>query len=327
MEALNIQENKIKCGQCGTEFDLSKNKGCPLCGFGREFYEGTKGQRVKGETKIIEISDEFLSIPQNMELMPGTVDKDNQAGVWGSWLMFNDFFSPKFLARVLAWKIKKENSEYIVLNSLIEDAVDIIEKYNLSRFKGFPNRIKEPKNLPKDNAVNRLVNHLLRTAVDMGLFKVEHVTDDGSYVWDKSWREIKITLTKDGLEFARLKNPVFDEGKTEQVLNPEEKEWLISYLKKIDKQGYKEYSTLKEVYEFLKAGNNGKQDLWNWFEDNERYTDYIKRTSIRGKNNPEVLKKQISNYARTFASAKISLLRELGVVRNKRNDYTIVGEL
>ncbi len=321
MEALNIQENKIKCGQCGTEFDLNKNLGCPLCGFGRELHKGAKIPLVKEGAKI-EISDEFLSIPQNMELSPGNV-YPNDADVWGSWLMFNDFFAPKFLTRVLAWKIKKENSKYIVLSSLIEDAVKLIKKYELSRFKGFPNQIKEPDNLQKDNAVCRLVNHFFGTSIDMGFFKLK---SEGA--WSEPWDKIEITLTKEGLEFSQLRNRVFDDHEEEQILSPEEKSWLLNYLNKIDKRdGYKEYSTLKEVYDFLKAGNNGKQDLWDWFENNKKYTDYIKRTSIRGKDNPELLKKQISNYARTFASAKVSLLRELGVVKNKRNDYTIVGEL
>jgi len=84
---------------------------------------------------------------------------------------------------------------------------------------------------------------------------------------------------------------------------------------------------LKEVYDFLKTGNNGNQDLWDWFEDNEKFQEYIKYRSEKAKNDDRIFRKQLHNYARTFASAKISLLRELGLVKNKRNDYTIVGEM
>lgn len=321
MELYNLQENKIKCGKCGTEFDLNRNKdGCPLCGLGRKQYKNSKiKEKIEEKTVVL---DNLLSIPPSLNLYSGKPFVNNETKTWGSWLMFNDFFAPKFLARVLAWKIKKENSEHIVLSSLIEDAVKLIKKYKLSRFKGFPNEIKKPNNLRKDNAVGRLIHHFLGTSIDMGFFKLEH--DEGL---GGPWEEIEITLTKEGLEFAQLRNPVFDDHKEEQILSPEEKNWLVDYLKEIDKQGYKEYSTLKEVYDFLKEGNDGKQDLRDWFEGNKKYQDYILERSKKARENNEVFKKQLYNYARTFASAKVSLLRELGVVTNKRNDYKIIGEL
>ena len=68
-------------------------------------------------------------------------------------------------------------------------------------------------------------------------------------------------------------------------------------------------------------------DLCKWFENNKKFCDYIYERSERAQRDSQVLKQQIHNYARTFASAKISLLRELGVVRNKRNDYAITGDL
>lgn len=329
MKSFNMQENRIKCGRCGTEFDLNKNKeGCPLCGLKKELYKDLRigKELVKEKAKAL-ILNEFLSIPPSLKLRPGKVNTDDGTEIWGSWLMFNDFFAPKFLARVLAWKIKKENLEYVVLNSLIEDAVELIEKYELSRFKGFPNQIKKPNNLQRDNAVCRLVYHFLRTAIDMGFFEENPVDTKVQDVWGEPWEKIEITLTKEGLEFAQLRNLIFDENKNEQILCPEEKEWLIDYLKEIDKQGYREYSVLKEVYDFLKDGHNGNKDLWNWFETNKKFQDHILQKSKRAQKDNEVFKKQLYNYARTFASAKISLLRELGVVKNKRNDYTIIGEL
>ena len=60
---------------------------------------------------------------------------------------------------------------------------------------------------------------------------------------------------------------------------------------------------------------------------NKEFQDYIKKRSKRAKDDPRAFQKQLSNYARSFASAKISLLREMGVVRDKRNDYTITGEI
>lgn len=321
MSLFNLQENRIKCGKCFTDFDLNKNKGgCPLCGFGGNFVrEDATLNFIKNETKT-SINDEFLNIPPSLNLKIGSIERDDETEIWGSWLMFNDFFAPKFLARVLAWKLKKENRDYINLDLLMKESISIIEKQRLSSLKGFPN-------LKKDREGGRLVNHFLRTSVKMGLFGVKSIEKGVKEVWKEKWDKIAITLTKEGLEFAQLRNLIFDENKKEQVLSPKEKEWLIIYLKKIDKLGYKEYSVLKDVYEFLKKGNNGNEDLWKWFENNKRFQDYIFKRSKRARDDKKIFQKQLSNYAKTFASAKISLLRELGIIRNKRNDYAIMGEL
>ena len=47
----------------------------------------------------------------------------------------------------------------------------------------------------------------------------------------------------------------------------------------------------------------------------------------KGGKNKEVFEKQLGNYSKSYAASKISLLRELGAIRNKRNDYTIIGEI
>jgi len=321
MGLFTIQENRIRCGKCNTEFDLNKNKnGCPLCGFGK------KSQKIiSDEIKTVpamiqeQKTIEYLQSPPSMKLKSGFVIADDETKTWGAWLMFNDFFAPKFLSRVLAWKLHKESSENILLSNLMDNSINLIIKYNLSHLKGFPN-------LKKDKEGARLVNHFLKTFVNMGLIIAEPIEKGIDNVWKEKWDKIKVSLTKEGLEFAQLKNNIFDKGKTEQILTTEEKDWLVDYYKKIDKEGYKEYSVLNEVYGFLKSGNNGNKDLWNWFENNAKFKEYILNRSERARNNSKVFEKQLSNYARSFASAKVSLLRELGVVRNKRNDYTIIGE-
>jgi len=338
MKLFNIQENRIKCGRCNTEFDINKNKGgCPLCGFSKkvlfekevEFIpikhypkkeEITVSIDSKKEKMVKTIIDrEYIGIPPKIELKVGKVFTDDETKTWGSWLMFNDFFAPKFLARVLAWKTHKEKSS-ILLSDLMKDAINLIQIYNLSSLKGFPN-------LRKDSKGHRLVHHFLRTFTNMGFFKVESIDINARDVWKEDWDKINISLTKEGLEFAQLRNPIFEDNKEEQILSDEEIKWLISYLKQIDRKGYREYSVLKEVYDFLKKGRNGNKDLWIWFEENEKFRDYILKRSKKARNDPKIFDKQLHNYARTFASAKVSLLRELGVVRNKRNDYSILEDL
>lgn len=321
MSLFKSDENRVRCGKCGTEFDLNRNKdGCPLCGFGnKKEPEILINEKVDGLEKKDFIVN-YLMIPPELKLKSGKVIANEETKIWGSWLMFNDFFAPKFLTRTLAWKINNEKKDYISLKSLMEESILLIKKYGLSELKGFPN-------LKKDSEGSRLVHHFLVSTTKMGMFEVESTNFKAKDVWKEKFENINVKLTKEGLEFARLKNPVFDEGKKEQVLSEEEKDWLINYLKKIDKEGYREYSVLKEVYEFLKAGNNGNKDLWNWFEKNKKFQDYIKERIKKARKDPGVFEKQLSNYAKTFASAKVSLLRELGVIKNKRNDYTIIGEL
>jgi len=339
------QENRIKCGRCETEFDLNKNDfGCPLCKFGNEsFSEKETIEFIPIEkyprNEIMKISPNFLSkekidinvpeiykapnylpIPPKMNLKSGEVFSDEETRTWGSWLMFNDFFAPKFLARVLAWKLNEENGGEVRLDSLMEDSIGIIKKNKLSKLKGFPNLKKDPNG-------NRLVNHFLMSATKMGFFNVMAINSKTKDVWRENWKNVKITLTKEGLNFARLKNPIFDGNQKDQVLSMEESEWLINHLKQIDKKGYREYTNLKEVYDFLKAGNNGNKDLWKWFEDQSRFRKYIKERSKKARESEEAFNRQLSNYAKTFTSAKISLLRELGIIKNKRNDYAILEEL
>ena len=322
MGLFSNQDNRIRCGKCNTEFDLNKNRdGCPLCGFGNKKPVQKEKENTKQIVKpqVLE-TGEFIQIPPTIKSSSGVIISDEESKTWGAWLMFNDFFAPKFLSRVLTWKLHDEETDSILLSDLMDSAIIIIQKYNLSNLKGFPN-------LKKDNKGSRLVHHFLRTFVNIGLIKAELVNDDVTDLWKEKWDKIKVSITKEGLEFAQLKNAVFDEGKTEQILTNEEKEWLIEHYKNIDSKGYKEYSVLKGVYDFLKAGNNGNKDLWEWFENNDTFKNYIKSRSERARKDQKKFEKQLHNYARSFASAKISLLRELGVVKDKRNDYSIMGDL
>lgn len=322
MKLFSNQENRIRCGRCGTEFDLAKNKeSCPLCGFGKKSFAETPLEfSKKEETPKTQTSVEFFGIPPELNLQKGKVITDKETQIWGSWLMFNDFFAPKFISRVLAWKIYKEKKDSVFLSDLIEETINLIAKYNLSHLKGFPN-------LEKDRQGGRLVHHFLRTFVNMGLIDAYADGRRGDDIWKEKWSKIKISLTKYGMGFARIKNQVFDESSKEQILTSEEKNWLVDYLKDINKEGYNEYTILKQVYDFLKSGKNGNKDLWKWFENNKKFCNYIYERSERAQKDPKIFKQQIHNYARTFASAKISLLRELGVVKDKRNDYTILEEL
>jgi rubrerythrin len=312
------QENRIKCGQCGTEFDLNINKdGCPLCGFGKNFAQPDK---KKEESVVSKVDVSASKLPTLTNLKSGSIKVSAETKIWGSWLMFNDVFAPKFVCRILIWKLFNEKKEQIILKDLMNEVINSVRIQQMSKYKGFPNLKKDPNG-------SRIVNHFLMTFYNLGLIDAKILNEKTEDIWQENWNNISITITKEGYEFAQLQNNLLDYKKEEQILTIEEKNWLIKYFKKIDEQGYKEYSTLKEVYEHLKNGKNGNIDLWTWFENNKKISEYVKSRSKKAQSDEKIFKQQLSNYAKTFSSAKISLLRELGVVKDKRGDYTIIGEL
>ena len=110
------------------------------------------------------------------------------------------------------------------------------------------------------------------------------------------------------------------------ILSTDEQKWLINYLKSIEREGFQEYSLLKEFLSFLKSGHHDYQDLLEWFSSNKRMLDYLKTWS-RKQDDPDAFRAQVENVAAVFVTGKLALLRELGVVSSKRNDYTVNGEI
>jgi hypothetical protein len=137
------------------------------------------------------------------------------------------------------------------------------------------------------------------------------------------WDSTYLSITKEGFEFCQLENRVLDWKAHEQVLTDPERDWVIRYLKKIDGEGFKEYSLLRGVFEELKKKNI---DISGWFERNESFRTYVKSWS-RKKEDTAKFSKQMKTVAIMFAQSKIALLREMGLVQNQRNDYTIIGSL
>ena len=160
----NFYENRIKCGKCNTEFDLYKNDGCPLCGFG----SGGRSLNKDLENKeyVLQESKNYLVIPSDLELNPGELLVDNETKSVGSWGMFNSFFPGKAVLRILANLLDEKNVKSITLETLMIKTSDVIRINNLSELRGFP------KNPGKDNSLGRLVYHFIQTFTDMGFFSV-----------------------------------------------------------------------------------------------------------------------------------------------------------
>ena len=271
------------------------------------------------------LAQDYLKIPKEVSgLENGHITEDNeQARRVGTWGQFNSFFPVKAALRILANLMEERNVDSIKLDEFVEICIDLFRKKKLGEYRGFPSS-------KKDTAVGRFVWHFLTPTQEMGLIKIKEPNLDHKWIPTppNEWGEVSITLTCQGLEFAMLKNNLFDSPSPRQILTEEEKEWIIEFLKRIDDEGYKEYSLLKDVFEFLKQGHNGKDDLWNWFEKDQRFIDYVKSWSRKARlGREEDVQKQIRNVAMTFSASKVALLRELGAIKDKRNCYDVIGEV
>ena len=321
------KENRIRCGRCNTEFDLAKNPtDCPLCGFGKSSFTIQEPKTPRGNSQLTNSNlneRDYLSIPPNIKLEPGRVlVNDEDSGKVGFWGMVNDYFSSKAVLRINANMLYETKKDYISLFELMEMTKNVMKSRNLNELKGFPN------NVDSESSLGRLVYHFIKSFNKAGLFEIKLSSKNAEKedVWNEKWENILIRPTQEGLEFAQLKNGVFDEGNREnQVLTKEESEWLIKHFKKVEKEGFKEFLWLNEVYLFLKKGRNGR-DLLKWYKENPSFISYVKSWSTK-KDSHKEFEKQINNLAQMFSAGKISLLRELGIVNNKRNDYTIIGDL
>ena len=334
MKLFDSRKNWIKCGNCGTEFDLGKNHGCPLCLF------GTGKRKVHTPLqKNAEIHDQTaencLEIPQDFHPESKNPVVGYQEKTVGSWGMFNSFFPGKAISRVAANMINNAESDYVPLKEVIQKTAEAVKSAGIVRLRGFPN------NTARESSVGRLANHFAKTFYDMGLIDLRPMNPanrSGLKIYGRGNLKIQINgqkvelsalemgLTRDGLDFARLRNGIFDDRKDSQILSKEESDWMISYLKRIAKEGYNEYPILHELYSFLKEGNKKWRDLCNWFAQKAELEEYAKKWS-RKAGDEKAFRQQIDGLASTFAAGKLSLLRELGAVSNKRNDYTIIGNL
>ncbi len=288
---------------------------------------------TKSQTNISEDRD-YLHVPD--QIMGFSDGKNGKIGFYvskerigenkrissvGSWGQFNSFFPIKAALRILANHMLDRDILSVKLDDFVTVCLDIFNKKHYHKIRGFPSS-------NKDTAKGRFVWHFLSTAYEMGLISISYsdLKYDGLPATLQDWDSVEIELTKQGMEFAVLPNNLFDNISEQQVLTNEEREWLISYLRKIDEDGYKEYSLLKNVYEYIKEGHNGKDDLWGWFKNNKVFQDYIKSWSRKAQRGDEqALNDQINTLSVSFSGSKVALLRELGVISNKRNDYTIVG--
>ena len=257
---------------------------------------------------------EYLTPPPALgELVSGKLTLTESAKYVGTWGQFNSFFPMKAVLRVLAHLMDENEEGRTSLQTLVDRSIYAFKAADLQKFRGFPKKYK------RESAIGRLVWHFISTAYQTGLIGIE----GGAGIPAHGWDYVYVSITKEGFEFCQLENRVLDWKAHEQVLTDAERDWVIGYLKKIDSEGFKEFSFLKGVFEELKKNNT---DISGWLERNENFRTYVKSWS-RKKEDTVEFSKQMKTVAIMFSQSKIALLRELAIVSNHRNDYTIISIL
>ncbi|MBI2133629.1 hypothetical protein HYU11_03020 [Candidatus Woesearchaeota archaeon] len=314
------QSNPVKCGRCNSEFDFSRNKACPMCNFGPHLF------LINPEHSLT--SSPSLSTTANLSGLPeGHPIISEFTKLMGSWGMFNSFFPGKAVLRIVSEHSLK-NKAGANLHAVVEDlcklsATTHIGSKTLSKFRGFPSNPNNP------SAKGRLVWHFIRTYHEMGLLTAKDEKGVNiSKIPDKNWEKVFVMPTSQGFAFAKLNNTLLDEGKGIQVLTDEEKKLILKHLKEIDSNDYREYTVLNDFHKFLSRHKRNKDEIYAWFEQYKPFLDSINVWSRKAKiGNQNQFQAQIKNLSATFGSSKIALLRELGAITDKRDDYSVIGDL
>ena len=252
-------------------------------------------------------SENFLKELPSLENIKLAEPDIKQKG-FGAWGMFNSFVPGKAALRVLINLIKRNNGEPIKFPEMIAECMTYFSKSGLYKYRGFPKKTSE-------SARGRLATHLITPYQEMGLMRIEG---------DR--KERFVMITREGLSFAMLQNPLLDGGYKNKFLSEEESKWLLSHLKRIDDLGYKEFSILERLTRFLNGSERKFREIVDWFKGNEDFVNWL-RVGSRYKDNPKAFSRQLDNVATTYASGKVALLRELGILSDSRATYKVLSYL
>ncbi len=226
----------------------------------------------------------------------------------GTWAMFNSFVPGKAALRVLAHILRDEQADDVSFVRLVDEAVRNIRLRGISATRGFPSSRKA-------SSIPRFATQLVLPFTEMGL--ISSKLHDGTRM---------VGLTQDGLTFSLLENPVIDYKSSTSQLSQAERKWLTDYLKKIDGEGFREYSTLQSIMGFIGTKHPSRTQLVEWFTTKSDFQESTKSGS-RYSGQPLRLRKQLQNLASTYVSSKVAILRELGVVSDARGKYDLEGQL
>lgn len=286
-----------------------------------------RSQKTKDNKKTYQISDSTYpdifklrpmeSANLNFASLPNTVSLSNSNFEVNNWLFgqYNRYLPVKATCRALA-NLMINNGKGIKLQDLILRISDNISslgnyllylnrKHNLHRDDSlavaFPTR-----NSNFEKSKQRYINQFIASVDKSGslsgmLYELKFIN------WIDQ-KESELALTKQGWDFAQLKNPVFDNISISptQKFTLKEIKYLIEHL---DKHVPKEIYSYRTLMRLIKSGNNTPTKLDNILS--EKLSESIKQ-----------------NYSEAFLSSQrsgaISRMADLGLVERIRKGKYII---
>lgn len=235
----------------------------------------------------------------------------------GRHFLFNSFFAAKAMLRAIA-NLAIETNAPVEETKVLEVFYKASKARKLQNYNGFPNEREKIKY--QQSQINKALYSLIIPLNEMGFLRRENG---------------KLLLTQQGLNFAVIENPKLDKN-IEEPLSEEEIRYLISYLKEIDNKGYKEFSFLKNLLNFIKEKKSRNepltyQDLVNFVMSNQKFVDFFYNNTKFGKKNrpksgPEFAQK-LKNAAQAAVSARVTLLREFKILADRKGKYDLIGDI
>lgn len=244
-----------------------------------QFHEGSEKQTdsynkgSSGETYLVLLASDIREVhtvrPPNEDRIMLVAGKNSDCRFW-VWGQVNRIFPLKFSVRMLANLLKQNNTDTISLKSFKDITATNARSFGLKlvefeKMKHAKRAERVSAGLPvgeegfKSEA--RFKSHFLVTV---------RTADDSKLVLDGALakylfaniegvdKEEKIGITKAGLEFAQLENPIIDKSEYNFTLSDAEVDY---YLRHVAEHVQGEYKAIKLIISLIKKGVNRREDI------------------------------------------------------------------
>ena len=176
------------------------------------------------------------------------------------WGQINRIFPVKVGLRILI-NMQQEKGDFILLRDFNKQAAEIARGFGLQleKIDSQLNRRRDERvstALPigenKEKAVSRYKGHFLAFKRPIGILDGAMARLKFVNIQSRNEKEAIIGLTKVGLEFAKLKNPILDEGlQSEKTLSVEEADFYLTHIRN---QVPEELNPIKTILHIIKNG-------------------------------------------------------------------------
>jgi Arc/MetJ-type ribon-helix-helix transcriptional regulator len=211
----------------------------------------------------------FIKPPADSKIIPKALSKDSDSHFW-IWGQVNRIFPLKFGLRVLGNLLKQNKAETIDPRMFRDIAAQSARNVGLrlmafEKMKNVKRKERISAGLPVGdqafNSESRYKTHFLATV---------RVTDEGKEMLDGALAKLKfvnieiiekkekIGITKEGLEFAKLENPILDKQEYDVTLSNAEVDY---YLRHIAENIPGEYRAIKLIFSIIAKGTNRRESI------------------------------------------------------------------